>query len=65
MQPRRAAQRLTFNAHFFCGYSPERINPGDKEHSLPSIKKVTSGITREVGQSVNALFADIVKHLQT
>jgi UDP-N-acetyl-D-galactosamine dehydrogenase len=36
---------LKFNQDFYCGYSPERINPGDKEHRLPSIKKVTSGST--------------------
>ena len=51
---------LKFNTDFFCGYSPERINPGDKEHRLPSIKKVTSGSTPEVGEAVNALYADII-----
>lgn len=49
-----------FNVDFFCGYSPERINPGDKEHRLPSIKKVTSGSTPEVADIVNALYAQII-----
>jgi UDP-N-acetyl-D-galactosamine dehydrogenase len=43
---------LKFNVDFFCGYSPERINPGDKEHRLPNIKKVTSGSTLEVAEEV-------------
>jgi UDP-N-acetyl-D-galactosamine dehydrogenase len=51
---------LKFNDGFFCGYSPERINPGDKEHRLPSIKKVTSGSTPAVADSVNALYAQII-----
>ncbi|RYE43050.1 MAG: Vi polysaccharide biosynthesis UDP-N-acetylglucosamine C-6 dehydrogenase TviB [Hyphomicrobiales bacterium] len=51
---------LRFNVDFFCGYSPERINPGDKEHRLPTIKKVTSGSTPEVADGVNALYAEIV-----
>ncbi len=51
---------LTFNADFFAGYSPERINPGDKEHRLPTIKKVTAGSTPEVAEMVNALYAEIV-----
>lgn len=51
---------LKFNVDFFCGYSPERINPGDKEHRLPSIKKVTSGSTPEIGDGVNALYAQII-----
>jgi UDP-N-acetyl-D-galactosamine dehydrogenase len=54
------ASGLKFNADFFCGYSPERINPGDKEHRLPSIKKVTSGSTPAVGDGVNALYAQII-----
>lgn len=49
-----------FNNDFFCGYSPERINPGDKEHRLPSIKKVTSGSTPEVADIVNELYARII-----
>jgi UDP-N-acetyl-D-glucosamine/UDP-N-acetyl-D-galactosamine dehydrogenase len=51
---------LKFNADFFAGYSPERINPGDKEHRLPSIKKVTSGSTPEVADFVDALYASII-----
>ena len=51
---------LKFNVDFFCGYSPERINPGDKEHRLPSIRKVTSGSTPEVADAVNALYAQII-----
>ena len=51
---------LTFNQDFFCGYSPERINPGDKEHRLPNIKKVTSGSTPEIGEKVDALYAEII-----
>jgi UDP-N-acetyl-D-glucosamine/UDP-N-acetyl-D-galactosamine dehydrogenase len=49
-----------FNVHFFCGYSPERINPGDKEHRLPSIKKVTSGSTLEVADAVDLLYSQII-----
>ncbi len=45
---------------FFCGYSPERINPGDKLHRLPDIKKITSGSTPEAAQAINALYRDIV-----
>ncbi|MBS0293410.1 MAG: Vi polysaccharide biosynthesis UDP-N-acetylglucosamine C-6 dehydrogenase TviB [Proteobacteria bacterium] len=51
---------LKFNQDFFCGYSPERINPGDKDHRLPSIKKVTSGSTPEVASAVDALYAQII-----
>jgi len=51
---------LKFNTDFFCGYSPERINPGDKEHTVTKIKKVTSGSTPEIGQKVNALYASII-----
>jgi UDP-N-acetyl-D-galactosamine dehydrogenase len=49
-----------FNTEFFCGYSPERINPGDKEHRLPSIKKVTSGSTPEVADAVDRLYKQII-----
>ncbi|THD76761.1 Vi polysaccharide biosynthesis UDP-N-acetylglucosamine C-6 dehydrogenase TviB [Thalassobius vesicularis] len=52
---------LKFNVDFFAGYSPERINPGDKLHRLPDILKVTSGSTPEVAQKVNALYAQVVK----
>ena len=51
---------LKFNTDFFCGYSPERINPGDKEHRLPAIRKVTSGSTPAVADGVNALYAQII-----
>ena len=51
---------LRFNKDFYCGYSPERINPGDKQHRLPSIKKVTSGSTPRIADFVNALYASIV-----
>ncbi len=54
------ASGLQFNVDFFCGYSPERINPGDKEHRLPSIKKVTSGSTPAVADTVDALYASII-----
>lgn len=51
---------LKYNRDFFCGYSPERINPGDKEHRLPSIRKVTSGSTPEVAELVDRLYASII-----
>jgi UDP-N-acetyl-D-galactosamine dehydrogenase len=51
---------LKFNQDFFCGYSPERINPGDKEHRLPTIKKVTSGSNPEVATAVDQLYAQII-----
>jgi UDP-N-acetyl-D-glucosamine/UDP-N-acetyl-D-galactosamine dehydrogenase len=51
---------LTFNKDFFCGYSPERINPGDKEHTVTKILKVTAGSTPEIGQKVNDLYASII-----
>jgi UDP-N-acetyl-D-glucosamine/UDP-N-acetyl-D-galactosamine dehydrogenase len=51
---------LKFNRDFFAGYSPERINPGDKEHRLPSIKKVTSGSTPEVAEFVDSLYRTVV-----
>jgi UDP-N-acetyl-D-galactosamine dehydrogenase len=51
---------LTFNQDFYCGYSPERINPGDKQHRLPTIRKVTSGSTPEAAQAVNQLYAQII-----
>ena len=52
---------LKFNVDFFAGYSPERINPGDKEHRLTTIRKVTSGSTPEVSDFVDKLYASIVK----
>lgn len=51
---------LKFNHDFFCGYSPERINPGDKEHRLPTIKKVTSGSTPAVAEEVDQLYKQII-----
>ena len=52
---------LKFNVDFFAGYSPERINPGDKEHRLPTIKKVTSGSTPEVAKFVDDLYRSVVR----
>ncbi|MEW8207242.1 MAG: Vi polysaccharide biosynthesis UDP-N-acetylglucosamine C-6 dehydrogenase TviB [Candidatus Thiodiazotropha taylori] len=51
---------LTFNQDFYVGYSPERINPGDKEHRLPTIKKVTSGSTPEVADFVDELYKSVI-----
>ena len=51
---------LIFNKDFFCGYSPERINPGDKEHTVTKILKVTAGSTPEIGQKVDKLYASII-----
>ena len=51
---------LTFNVDFYAGYSPERINPGDKEHRVTTIKKVTSGSTPEVADMVDALYNEII-----
>ncbi|MCE2894917.1 MAG: Vi polysaccharide biosynthesis UDP-N-acetylglucosamine C-6 dehydrogenase TviB [Flammeovirgaceae bacterium] len=51
---------LKFNIDFFCGYSPERINPGDKQHRLPNIKKVTSGSTPEIAERVDQLYNKII-----
>ncbi len=51
---------LTFNKDFFCGYSPERINPGDKEHTVTKILKVTSGSTPEIAKKVDQLYKEII-----
>jgi UDP-N-acetyl-D-galactosamine dehydrogenase len=51
---------LKFNTDFFCGYSPERINPGDKVNTLTKIKKVTSGSTPEIAETVDALYRSII-----
>ena len=51
---------LKFNHDFFCGYSPERINPGDKTHRLPKIQKVTSGSTPEVADLVDQIYRQII-----
>jgi UDP-N-acetyl-D-glucosamine/UDP-N-acetyl-D-galactosamine dehydrogenase len=55
-----AVSGLTFNRDFYVGYSPERINPGDREHRLPSIVKVTSGSTPEVADFVDDLYCTII-----
>lgn len=51
---------LRFNQDFFAGYSPERINPGDKKHRVANIKKVTSGSTPEIAQLIDSLYAQII-----
>lgn len=51
---------LKFNEDFFCGYSPERINPGDKEHTVTKIKKVTSGSTPQIGKIVDELYKSVI-----
>jgi UDP-N-acetyl-D-galactosamine dehydrogenase len=51
---------LRFNIDFFVGYSPERINPGDKEHTVDKILKVTSGSTLETGKKINALYQSVI-----
>ncbi len=51
---------LTYNKNFFCGYSPERINPGDKVHTVTKIKKVTSGSTPEIGKRVDELYKKVI-----
>lgn len=52
---------LKFNKDFFCGYSPERINPGDKKHTVTKILKVTSGSTLEAGKKVDELYKSIIE----
>jgi UDP-N-acetyl-D-galactosamine dehydrogenase len=52
---------LKFNQEFFCGYSPERMNPGDKVNTLTTIKKITSGSTPEVADAVDAMYRNVVK----
>ncbi len=54
------ASGLKYNRDFFCGYSPERINPGDKTHRLPNIVKITSGSTPAIAEFVDALYASII-----
>jgi len=51
---------LKFNRDFFCGYSPERINPGDKLHRLRNIKKITSGSTKKIAKEINMLYLEII-----
>lgn len=55
-----AVSGLKFNQDFYCGYSPERINPGDKVHRITTIKKVTSGSTPEVAEVVDSLYREII-----
>ncbi|HAI47552.1 MAG TPA: nucleotide sugar dehydrogenase, partial [Stenotrophomonas sp.] len=55
-----AGSGLRFNQDFYCGYSPERINPGDRQRRLPDIRKITSGSTVEVAAVVDALYAAII-----
>ena len=52
---------LTFNKNFFVGYSPERINPGDKDHTVTKILKVTSGSTPEIAQEIDSLYRSVIK----
>lgn len=52
---------LKYNVDFFAGYSPERINPGDKEHTVEKIKKVTSGSTPEIGKFVDRVYASVIE----
>lgn len=51
---------LKFNVDFFAGYSPERINPGDKQHTVEHIKKVTSGSTPEIGKKINEIYSSVI-----
>ena len=51
---------LKFNQDFHCGYSPERVAPGDEEHTLTKIKKITSGSTPEIADLVDSLYGDII-----
>jgi len=51
---------LKFNQDFYCGYSPERINPGDKEHTVTKILKVTSGSTPKIGEKINDLYTSVI-----
>lgn len=55
-----ASSGLIYNRDFFCGYSPERINPGDKDHKIATIKKVTSGSTPEIADVIDALYNEII-----
>ncbi|MBL7558179.1 nucleotide sugar dehydrogenase [Olleya sp. YSTF-M6] len=55
-----AQSGLVFNTDFFAGYSPERINPGDKKHTVDKILKVTSGSTPQIGQQIDALYSSVI-----
>lgn len=52
---------LKYNVDFYAGYSPERINPGDKQHTVEKIKKVTSGSTPEIGKKINDIYASVIE----
>ena len=52
---------LKMNVDFYAGYSPERINPGDKQHTVENIKKVTSGSTPEIGEYINSIYSSVIK----
>ena len=56
----RKESNLKFNIDFFCGYSPERINPGDKHHKITDIKKVTSGSNESIASVVDDLYKQII-----
>lgn len=56
-----AVSGLHFNQDFFCGYSPERINPGDRQHRLPDIVKITSGSTAEAAEKIDSLYRQIIR----
>ncbi|PAF53574.1 Vi polysaccharide biosynthesis protein VipA/TviB [Helicobacter sp. 13S00482-2] len=53
--------KLIYNQDFFVGYSPERINPGDKQHALTNIKKITSGSTEKIAKEIDSLYSSIIK----
>ncbi|MAD42384.1 MAG: Vi polysaccharide biosynthesis protein VipA/TviB [Arcobacter sp.] len=55
-----STSKMTFNKDFFCGYSPERINPGDKEHTVTKILKITAGSTPKIADEVDALYNSII-----
>jgi UDP-N-acetyl-D-galactosamine dehydrogenase len=52
--------KLKYNKEFFCGYSPERVNPGDKKHTITKIKKIISGSTTKITQKINKLYLEII-----
>ena len=56
----RKVFKIKFNKHFFCGYSPERINPGDKKYNLKNIIKVTSGSNEKIAKVIDDLYKSII-----
>ena len=52
--------KLKYNKDFYCGYSPERINPGDKIHTISHVKKITSGSTPKISDLVDGLYNEII-----